>query len=186
MQSITTMNRHLSFSGLLEPHKNTYTQRQEKLSNLVREMANTTCPDDKKGRSYMDYYKDEFGVDLYIKPDKEKNAIDLYGYNKKENSFDIIKRYKKGIKPKETDFKNFTYFLKEEIEERFEKILTYGIVWAMLIGAGIAGSQKQEELPAENNHKIELVDNNIKQLEVSDTIIKSDFGGFGYDMVSDD
>ena len=75
---------------MLEPNKASYSARQEKLANLVRDMAEKPCKYDRKNQSYKDYYKNKFDMNLCIKPNNENNSIELYAYNNAENTFDII------------------------------------------------------------------------------------------------
>ena len=101
-----------SFGMIEEPHKDFYTERQRKLANYVKDVVNLTNPEDKKGRSYADFLKEEHDLDLYIKARRDTNSIVLYSKNK-DDELDIIKNYKKGFKPKEADFVSYIEFLKE-------------------------------------------------------------------------
>jgi len=150
-------NSNVKFGNLLEPNRASYTARQEKLANLVRDIAEKPCKDDRKNQSYKDYYKNEFGMDLYIKPNNKNNSIELYAHNSTENSFDIIHQYKKGIKPKETDFTAHIDYLKDEIHEHFEKAISYSIIGIMLILGILLGNKKSLTETSKNITKTELV-----------------------------
>lgn len=168
--SIVSLNKSLHFGKLQEPHRNTYTSRQEKLAGQVREIANQTCPDDKKGRSYSDYYKDVFNLDLLIKPNNKTNSIELLAHNNSDDSFKSIKEYPKGIKPTETDFTLFTYALKDEEQDFREKIFTYATIGLMFLSACIAGGKNSAKPTLEDSIKTELVENAINKTDTTQTL----------------
>lgn len=161
-----------SFKALVEPNKKDYTSRQEKLASRVRDILNSTNKDDSKSRSYVDYYKEEFGLDLYIKPSKERKTIKVLSYDKSSDSFNCLTKYR-NIIPKESDFLTFARYIKDDIEESFEKFLTFSVV-ALLVGLICLVNNKIN--PAQNAEKLkkmELVQNSNKLEKTADTLIKN-------------
>lgn len=160
-----------SFRALIEPHKSDYSTKQEKLASQVRVLLSNINPDDKKGRTYADYYNEDFGLDLYIKPVKENNSIDVLTYDKVSNSFEQLYNYKKII-PKESDFLMFAQHLKEDSRDFIEKIITYSVILLtfglmFLFGNKSVGAQNIEKIK-----KIELI-KPTKELEnVASTFMK--------------
>lgn len=160
-----------SFKALLEPHRQEYSGRQEKLANRVREILTTKNPDN-SNYNYTDYFEEKFGLDLYIKPIKEDNSINILSYDKINNSFEHLYNYK-NILPKESDFLAFSQYLKEDFREFIEKIITYTVIAFAFGLIFILGNKTNSTQNLEKIKKIEFVQNQ-KQLEkTTTTLIKN-------------
>lgn len=131
-----------SFKALLEPHKNNYTTRQEKLAGEVRQILASKVPDDDNGRTYLDLYKDVFGLDVFIRPNNEKNSIDVLSHDKSDESFELINNYKKSFRPKESHFYTYTRYLMDDARDFLEKVITFSLT-ALFFGLMILTANKK-------------------------------------------
>lgn len=137
MKFPATTNSTLAFQKLLEPHKQDYTLRQEKFAKSVRELASLKYPDDKKERSYLDYFDQECNIDLYIKPSKHINGIELNAYNRKTEEIDLISFHKQGFKPKEHHLANYIDYIKDEAKDFLNRVVLYTITALLFLAAAI-------------------------------------------------
>ena len=125
--------------------------------------------DDKKHRSYVDYLDYELGTDLFVKPNKVANNIELYTLNKRTEKKEIVKVYRKGFKPKEVDFTNLIDFIKDEISEFRTTFIMYGLVallFVIMIAMGNKNSASEQNVKQAAK---ELIHNNNKGLDKSIT-----------------
>lgn len=159
-----------SFGKIEEPHKDFYTERQRKLANYVKDVVNLTNPEDKKGRSYADFLKEEHDLDLYIKARRDTNSIVLYSKNK-DDELDIIKNYKKGFKPKEADFVSYIEFLKEEINAFRDKLAVFAVTALMFMGVAYLGNKGNSIQSIDRLAKKEFVQKAKDSINVSPNIL---------------
>lgn len=161
-----------SFKALIEPNKEDYTKRQEKLAERVRTILNSSNIEDKKGRSYVDLYKEDFGLDLYIKPSKDNKAIDVLAHNNNDNSFEHLYNYK-NILPKESDFLLFAKYIKEDLDDFLEKVLTIVVVTVFAGLAIWANNRTSATKQLEQLKKTELVQSQKNIDKPTATFIKN-------------
>ena len=137
---VVSVGSTMSFGKIVEPHKNSYSTRQYKLSKRIKEIANKPCPDDQKGRSYVDYFEQKYDGDLYILSDKETNTVNLYAKNS-DGNMDIVKHYRKGRKPREIELTRQVEFFKDEARDFYDKLITYGMIAFLILGVLIIGNK---------------------------------------------
>ena len=155
-----------SFGKIIEPHKSSYTERQNKLANYVKDIVNLTYTEDKQGRSYVDYFENKHNLDFYLKPIRENNSLELYAYNDTEAP-DLVKRYKKGFKPKESDLLDYIDFLHEKNLDFYDKAITFATCIFLFFGACFLGYKTPEPTKLGKTIGKELVQ---KTTEKTDTI----------------
>ena len=137
---ISSNSAKMSFGQLLEPLKDSYTPNQIQIATAIKDLSTLPCPNDMKGRNYVDFFEQEYKMNLYLEPLKETNSISLYSQNE-FGEMDIIKHYPKGIKPKEHDFISHINYIDGKARDAIEKLITI-ILFAVITFAAIFSANK--------------------------------------------
>lgn len=158
----------VSFKQLLEPDKAKYSHKQESYASQIREILKRVNPDDKKGRSWLDFLDKEFDQDVLLKPCENRNKLDVYAVDNSTGVKDILAILSPAKKPKEDIFSEYVYYTIAEVkEENANFLVSLGLILAgILIFTFLGGRNVAQEpvVKSANAVKTELSNNLLHTL----------------------
>ena len=131
----------ISFKKLLEPEVSKYSHKQETYAKELRNILNSPCFEDKKGRTWIEYFDKCFDSEILFLPNKNRNKLSIYAVDKETGYEDIVKTCSPANKPCVELFSDYVNFIKEETKVKNSEFIvnlalfTIGI--AMLIGLSV-------------------------------------------------
>jgi hypothetical protein len=128
----------ISFKKLLEPEVSKYSHKQETYAKELRNILNSPCFEDKKGRTWVEYFDKGFDSDILLLPNKNRNKLNIYALDKETYYKDIVSTCSPVSKPSEKMFSDYANYViekvKEENNEFIVKLALFVLGIAMLFG----------------------------------------------------
>lgn len=160
----------ISFKKLIEPQSSKYSHKQEAYAKELRNILSGPCTEDKKGRTWIEYFDKSFDSDILFSPNKNRNKLSIYAVDKETGYNDIVATCSPANKPCVELFSDYVNFVKEEIKvknsEFIANLALFTIGIAMLIGIAAKNNTSSNVV---NKAKTEFQIKVLKPLE-TDTL----------------